>query len=245
MFPFHGWSPSAQCGGSLTAFSGVILSPGFPGNYQSSLDCSWRVQLPIGFGRFSPIWFPSSSFLYLFHYTTRTEIRVIIFLSLQESTCSFWTSQQSLSTTTWRCGAGAWIREQWLIGSVAWWYQALCSAPPMRPLSSSIVTTPKTSQVSTLSIRVRRKASSILLTKSLKSQVIKVDHSGFFLIVEQMRKILFAFFKGKMFYHITFITHPIPYFKKTLLKQQSPNYFSFLYTSAASKNNSPLQPVIF
>uniref|UniRef100_H2TR21 CUB and Sushi multiple domains 3 n=1 Tax=Takifugu rubripes TaxID=31033 RepID=H2TR21_TAKRU len=40
----------AQCGGSLTAFSGVILSPGFPGNYQSSLDCSWRVQLPIGFG---------------------------------------------------------------------------------------------------------------------------------------------------------------------------------------------------
>ncbi|CAG12911.1 unnamed protein product, partial [Tetraodon nigroviridis] len=40
----------AQCGGSLTEFSGVILSPGFPGNYQSSLDCSWRVQLPIGFG---------------------------------------------------------------------------------------------------------------------------------------------------------------------------------------------------
>jgi len=41
---------SAQCGGSLTDFSGVILSPGFSGNYQSSLDCSWRVQLPIGFG---------------------------------------------------------------------------------------------------------------------------------------------------------------------------------------------------
>ncbi|KAM7420375.1 hypothetical protein PAMA_014883 [Pampus argenteus] len=40
----------AQCGGSMTGFSGVILSPGFPGNYQSSLDCSWRVQLPIGFG---------------------------------------------------------------------------------------------------------------------------------------------------------------------------------------------------
>lgn len=56
MFLLHGWSPSAQCGGSLTAFSGVILSPGFPGNYQSSLDCSWRVQLPIGFGRFSAIW---------------------------------------------------------------------------------------------------------------------------------------------------------------------------------------------
>uniref|UniRef100_A0A665U3Y9 CUB and Sushi multiple domains 3a n=1 Tax=Echeneis naucrates TaxID=173247 RepID=A0A665U3Y9_ECHNA len=40
----------AQCGGSMTDFSGVILSPGFPGNYQSSLDCSWRVRLPIGFG---------------------------------------------------------------------------------------------------------------------------------------------------------------------------------------------------
>uniref|UniRef100_M4AIH9 CUB and Sushi multiple domains 3 n=1 Tax=Xiphophorus maculatus TaxID=8083 RepID=M4AIH9_XIPMA len=40
----------AQCGGSMTDFSGVILSPGFPGNYQSSLDCTWRVQLPIGFG---------------------------------------------------------------------------------------------------------------------------------------------------------------------------------------------------
>uniref|UniRef100_A0A1A8B6K6 CUB and Sushi multiple domains 3 n=1 Tax=Nothobranchius furzeri TaxID=105023 RepID=A0A1A8B6K6_NOTFU len=40
----------AQCGGSMTDFSSVILSPGFPGNYQSSLDCTWRVQLPIGFG---------------------------------------------------------------------------------------------------------------------------------------------------------------------------------------------------
>lgn len=56
MFSLHGWSPSAQCGGSMTEFSGVILSPGFPGNYQSSLDCSWRVQLPIGFGMWFPLW---------------------------------------------------------------------------------------------------------------------------------------------------------------------------------------------
>ncbi|XP_052363406.1 CUB and sushi domain-containing protein 3-like, partial [Oncorhynchus keta] len=41
---------TAQCGGSMTDFSGVILSPGFPGNYLSSLDCSWSVQLPVGFG---------------------------------------------------------------------------------------------------------------------------------------------------------------------------------------------------
>lgn len=55
--------PSAQCGGSMTDFSGVILSPGFPGNYQSSLDCSWRVQLPVGFGLSSPVF---SSILLLF-----------------------------------------------------------------------------------------------------------------------------------------------------------------------------------
>lgn len=58
MFFLLGWSPSAQCGGSMTDFSGVILSPGFPGNYQSSLDCSWRVQLPIGFGLSSPLCLP-------------------------------------------------------------------------------------------------------------------------------------------------------------------------------------------
>lgn len=61
MFFLLGWFPSAQCGGSMTDFSGVILSPGFPGNYQSSLDCSWRVQLPIGYG----LCFPRLSFLLL------------------------------------------------------------------------------------------------------------------------------------------------------------------------------------
>lgn len=65
MFLLHGWSPSAQCGGSLTEFSGVVLSPGFPGNYQSSLDCSWRVQLPIGFGRFSLNWLSFLFFSFL------------------------------------------------------------------------------------------------------------------------------------------------------------------------------------
>lgn len=65
MFLLHGWSPSAQCGGSLTEFNGVILSPGFPGNYQSSLDCSWRVQLPIGFGRFALNWLSFLFFSFL------------------------------------------------------------------------------------------------------------------------------------------------------------------------------------
>ncbi|XP_061076047.1 LOW QUALITY PROTEIN: CUB and sushi domain-containing protein 3-like [Conger conger] len=40
----------AQCGGSRTDFSGVILSPGFPGNYPSGLDCSWTIELPVGYG---------------------------------------------------------------------------------------------------------------------------------------------------------------------------------------------------
>ncbi|KAL7984112.1 hypothetical protein Chor_002682, partial [Crotalus horridus] len=40
----------AQCGGSMSDFSGVILSPGFPGNYPSSLDCTWTIKLPVGFG---------------------------------------------------------------------------------------------------------------------------------------------------------------------------------------------------
>uniref|UniRef100_A0AAR2JXJ0 CUB and Sushi multiple domains 3a n=1 Tax=Pygocentrus nattereri TaxID=42514 RepID=A0AAR2JXJ0_PYGNA len=40
----------AQCGGSMTEVSGVILSPGYPGNYPSGLDCTWTVTLPIGFG---------------------------------------------------------------------------------------------------------------------------------------------------------------------------------------------------
>lgn len=70
MYFLLGWSPSAQCGGSMTDFSGVILSPGFPGNYQSSLDCSWRVQLPIGFGLSSPplsfLSCPPLSFSFLF-----------------------------------------------------------------------------------------------------------------------------------------------------------------------------------
>ncbi|PWA15041.1 hypothetical protein CCH79_00008738 [Gambusia affinis] len=41
---------TAQCGGSMKDVSGVILSPGYPGNYPSGLDCTWSVNLPVGFG---------------------------------------------------------------------------------------------------------------------------------------------------------------------------------------------------
>ncbi|GAA6066581.1 CUB and sushi domain-containing protein 3, partial [Tachysurus ichikawai] len=40
----------AECGGSLSDMTGVILSPSFPGNYPSGLDCTWTVRLPVGFG---------------------------------------------------------------------------------------------------------------------------------------------------------------------------------------------------
>ncbi|XP_029427966.1 CUB and sushi domain-containing protein 2 isoform X2 [Rhinatrema bivittatum] len=40
----------AQCGGVAEDMEGVILSPGFPGNYPSNTDCTWRILLPVGFG---------------------------------------------------------------------------------------------------------------------------------------------------------------------------------------------------
>ncbi|XP_077882007.1 CUB and sushi domain-containing protein 2 isoform X5 [Ictidomys tridecemlineatus] len=40
----------AQCGGAVEELEGVILSPGFPGNYPSNMDCSWKIALPVGFG---------------------------------------------------------------------------------------------------------------------------------------------------------------------------------------------------
>ncbi|KAH0631151.1 hypothetical protein JD844_005313 [Phrynosoma platyrhinos] len=40
----------AQCGGTMEEMEGVILSPGFPGNYPSNSDCTWRISFPVGFG---------------------------------------------------------------------------------------------------------------------------------------------------------------------------------------------------
>lgn len=43
---------SAPCGGVLSEMSGVILSPGFPGNYPGNLDCTWQIRLPAGYGKY-------------------------------------------------------------------------------------------------------------------------------------------------------------------------------------------------
>ncbi|KAM7406247.1 hypothetical protein PAMP_000635 [Pampus punctatissimus] len=41
---------TSRCGGVLSEMSGVILSPGFPGNYPGNLDCTWQITLPTGYG---------------------------------------------------------------------------------------------------------------------------------------------------------------------------------------------------
>ncbi|KAF3832537.1 hypothetical protein F7725_026202 [Dissostichus mawsoni] len=47
---FAGPVLSARCSGVLSEMSGVILSPGFPGNYPGNLDCTWQITLPTGYG---------------------------------------------------------------------------------------------------------------------------------------------------------------------------------------------------
>lgn len=38
----------AICGGVLTASSGTIVSPNFPGKYPNNVECIWTIQMPVG-----------------------------------------------------------------------------------------------------------------------------------------------------------------------------------------------------
>ena len=37
---------TARCGGTITAFSGVITSPEYPSNYPDSVSCDWEIRAP-------------------------------------------------------------------------------------------------------------------------------------------------------------------------------------------------------
>lgn len=36
------------CGGALTDFSGIIISPNYPNDYNHNTECIWTIQLPEG-----------------------------------------------------------------------------------------------------------------------------------------------------------------------------------------------------
>ena len=38
----------SECAVTITQPLGVITSPGFPQPYRNGIDCTWKIQLPIG-----------------------------------------------------------------------------------------------------------------------------------------------------------------------------------------------------
>uniref|UniRef100_A0A665TZ64 CUB and Sushi multiple domains 3a n=1 Tax=Echeneis naucrates TaxID=173247 RepID=A0A665TZ64_ECHNA len=73
----------AQCGGSMTDVSGVILSPGYPGNYPSGLDCTWTVNLPSLFTLFLSPFHTSHSLTNLLTYFLVVADEALSFIHLQ------------------------------------------------------------------------------------------------------------------------------------------------------------------
>ncbi|WP_368072334.1 CUB domain-containing protein, partial [Pseudoalteromonas sp. BMB] len=43
-----GNASSSTCGGNLVSESGSIKTPNFPGNYESNLNCVWKITVPFG-----------------------------------------------------------------------------------------------------------------------------------------------------------------------------------------------------
>lgn len=44
----HSCKEVTECGATLTALSGEITSPNYPGSYQSNRDCTWKIVVPAG-----------------------------------------------------------------------------------------------------------------------------------------------------------------------------------------------------
>ena len=50
LFKFHFYVSPAPCGGQYTGLEGVVLSPGYPGNYSRPQTCLYSVVVPKDYG---------------------------------------------------------------------------------------------------------------------------------------------------------------------------------------------------
>lgn len=66
----------------MTDVSGVILSPGYPGNYPSGLDCTWTVNLPVGFGKIHNKLINNNKYMYYSLLFTQNMINSCLFFSV-------------------------------------------------------------------------------------------------------------------------------------------------------------------
>lgn len=63
---------TAPCGGQYTGLEGVVLSPGYPGNYSSARTCLYSVVVPQDYGKLSKSTLsPCCVFLFFKHFSSR------------------------------------------------------------------------------------------------------------------------------------------------------------------------------
>lgn len=79
---------SAKCGGTLYDMANVILSPGFPGNYPGNLDCTWRILLPVGYGKVVNLYSEPFQNLSRDQLATPTRLTSVALLGQHRSLCS-------------------------------------------------------------------------------------------------------------------------------------------------------------
>lgn len=81
MVSLHVWSlcfSAAPCGGQYSGLEGVVLSPGFPGNYTSSRTCLYSVVVPKDYGK------PCFSF-FLFLFCACKSVKWVICVCLESN----------------------------------------------------------------------------------------------------------------------------------------------------------------